>query len=809
MPKYAKLTIGLSITLIAILGGVFLFLYYLVTKSFPVVEGTLNLPVLRAPVEIIRDEYGVPHINASDEHDLMVAAGFVHAQDRLFQMEILRRAGEGRLSELFDTTTVKFDKLFRTLGLTILAESLEQHLHPTSQRLLEDYTKGVNAYIEMSRGKYPIEFDMLNFEPETWKVKHSILIARLMSWQLSFSWWVDLTYAEIAERVPIEKFQEIIPSSRQNTGPFVPKEKLKFIHSDGQTFLNDVRVFREFMKLGSLSAGSNAWAVGPSKSLSGKPILANDPHLKISLPAQWYEMHLTAPGWNVAGVSLPGIPLIVIGHNDSIAWGFTNAMIDDADFYLEKVDTATPNSYLFKNVSMAMSVREEKIYIGKKDSVEIIVRSTHHGPIINDVHPRSMHRHPDSMMRSTPISLRWTGFEIADEFLAFYRMNRATNKVEFENALQGFTTPAQCAVYVDVQGNFCLWVVGNVPIRRMGNPLLPLVGWTGDEEWVGYIPFDKLPRRINPAEGFILSANQAMVDSSYPYYLSVLWEHPSRSQRISELLSSTEKFSAEDFKQFQQDVVSYYGKELTEHILKEYQSESFLDNETRIALEYIRNWDYRCTQYDIATTILQVFFVKLLHNLYEDEMGSEVFADFVYFSAIPYRVTSQLMASDNSLWFDDVRTEQRETKSDIIRKSLSDALSFLTSKLGTDTKLWQWGSLHTVTFEHPLGNVKPLERVLNVGPYPLGGSGTTINKAAFNLIRPFSCSVGPSMRQVIDMANPSIAYMVNPPGQVGQPMHQHYDDQTLLWLNGGYRTVITDWNLIYKLGWKRLELRPE
>jgi penicillin amidase len=807
LSKGAKLIIGAGGTILVLCIGLFFFLKYLVVKSFPEVEGVQTLGGLHHPVEIFRDEYGVPHIYAKDEHDLVKAAGYVHAQDRLFQMELARRAGEGRLSELFDTATIKYDKLFRTLGLSILAESLEQHLHPLSRQLLENYAEGVNAFIEAHKGKYPIEFDMLNIQPEPWTVRHSIIISRLMAWELNFAWWVELTYAEIAERVSVEKFQEIIPRSPASVMPLVPREEIKFPLLTVRSFLNDVYEYREFIGLGPFTAGSNAWVVGAEKSVSGKPLLANDPHLIISLPSKWYEMHLSAPRVNVAGVSIPGAPFIIIGHNDSLAWGFTNAMLDDADFFMEQIDS-TGKFYRFKDKLLPLTIREEKIYIGKRDSVEISVRSTHHGPLVNEVHPRGVHQHTDITLQHTFFSLRWTGFELSDEFLAFYKINRAQNRQEFLEGLKDFTVPAQCAVYADVRGNYCLWLAGRVPIRAKGNPLLPRAGWTGTEEWKEFIPFDKLPRRINPKEGFIISANQVIADESYPYYLSAYWEPPARSERIRELLQSSEKFSAHDFQQMQQDVFSSYARALAAMILAEYAHDSSLTNEIGRSLEYLRNWDYRSTQYDIATTIVHTFFLRLLHHIYEDEMGEDIFRDFVYFSAIPYRVTEQLMQSDSSAWFDDIRTEQREVRSDMIRRSFSEAIQILSQQLGDDMKHWQWGQVHTVTFEHPFGKIKPLDRIFNVGPFPLGGCGTSINKAEFKFTKPYAYYAGPSMRQVIDMAHSSTAYMVNPLGQSGQPLHDHYDDQTALWLNGSYRTVTTDWNAIRTAGWKRLELRP-
>ena len=808
MSKLTKISIGVGIVLLIVLISAYVFLRHLITKSYPVTNGTINVVGLYESVDIFRDEYGVPHISARDEHDLMYAVGYVHAQDRLWQMDLGRRVGQGRLSELLDTATVKFDKLFRTLGFAALAESLEKHLHPTSRRLLEDYTEGVNEFITTHQGKYPVEFDMLNYEPEPWTVQHSLIIARLMGWELNFAWWVDLTYAEIETLVPPEKFLEIFLSYPEVLSTNASQHLVNCNPDDLHRFLAEVRSYRDYFNMGPFSAGSNAWVIDSSKSVSGKPILANDPHLLVSLPAKWYEMHLSAPGWNVAGVSIPGVPLVVIGHNDSLAWGFTNAMLDDADFYIEEEDSLKPNYYRFKNEYLHMQTHDEVIHIGSSDSVVITVRSTHHGPIINDVHPMSEHSHAASVHRHPPISMQWTGFDISDEILGFYRIDRATNKIEFEEGIKQLTVPSQCMVYADVRGNIGWWMAGRVPVRGKHAGNLLLNGSTGEDEWRGYLLFDKLPKIFNPKSGVIVSANQKFIDQTYPYYLSTLWEPLSRYNRINDLLS-LEKITVQDFQQFQQDVVSYYCRDLTDQILHVFSTDIVIESSVNAALVYLRNWNYRCTPNDIASTIVNTFFVKLIYNIYEDELGIEVLNDFLYSLAVPYRVTSQLLQMENSRWFDNIRTDTIETKEMIVRKSFIQAVDELNASLGNEMKTWQWGKVHQVIFEHPFGKRKPLDKVFNVGPFPVGGGEQTVNKGAFKLTDPFRLFAAPSMRQIVDMAEPAQAYSVITLGQSGQPMHKHYDDQVSLWLNGGYRRTTIGWDEINKQNWEHLILKPK
>jgi penicillin amidase len=806
LSKFTKAFIGISFSLLIIAIAVSVFLYHLVTKSFPQYNGSANIRGLHSQVTIYRDEYGVPHIEAEDTHDLMMATGYVHAQDRLWQMDLMRRAGEGRLSEILGQPTLDIDILFRTIGLKEVSTAIKASMHPESRQMLEDYAEGVNAFIESHQGKFPIEFDMLRYNPEPWKPEHSILIGRLIAWELNLAWWTDLTYGEIAEKVSPELFREIIPTVPDSIAVTVPFAKGTKSTADVREFMDAGRLYRGLFNLGSLEAGSNAWAVDSTKSLTGKPMLANDPHLAMPAPARWYLLHLSAPGWNVAGVSLPGMPVIVIGHNDRIAWGLTNAMLDDADFYIEQEDTAKNNHYLYHGNPEPFTLREETFYIKSSDSVVIQTRSTKHGPVINDVHPR--HKHQDSLQHRFPVAMRWTGLDVSDELYGFSLMNRASTPKDFERGLKELAVPGQSVVYADVDGNIAYWTTGHVPVRGNYQAMLPQRNASAETEWNGFVPFDKLPHLKNPPEGFIACSNQMITDASYPYYLSTLWEPPSRITRIRELLQSSEKFAPEDFRQFQMDITSPYSRDITSVLLNAFENNERQDQPVADAITYLRNWDYRFAQHDVATTIFNAFFVKLLSNIYEDELGPDLFKDFVFFGAIPYRVTGSLMASENSLWFDNIHTEVRETKNEILQKSLSDAIEELKNSFGPEMKTWQWGSMHTVTFKHPFGSRKPLDNIFNVGPFPVQGGGTTLMKTEYKFTFPYSVSVGPSMRQIVDLSRPVEAATVITSGQSGQPLQKHYDDQVPLWRNGGYLTVTIDWNEIRKSGWNKLELRP-
>jgi len=784
------------------------FFRHLLVRSFPENTGTVTVAGTGAPVEVCRDGYGIPHIRAESARDLMFAAGYVHAQDRLWQMDILRRAGQGRLSELFGEKTLRLDMMFRMLDLPSVAASIGENLHPESREALQSYADGVNAFIDSHRGSYPAEFDMLDYSPERWEVGHSLLVTRLIAWELALAWWTDVTYGAIAEKVSIARLNEIFPGWPDSVRVTVPTGRSGRSSETRNTFsalLEAAGGYRGEFGLGLAGGGSNAWAVNATRSESGYPVLANDPHLGMPQPSRWYLMHLSSPGLNVSGVTVPGLPVVVIGHNDAVAWGFTNAMLDDADFYIEKPDSANPGNIMFRGKSVPMDVRTEVIYLGPNDSVEVPFRSTMHGPVVNDVHP-VLRR--DTGGASLPVTMRWTGFDVSDEVYGFLRINRAADPAAFADGLSYLTVPGQAVVYGDTSGNIAFWTTGKVPLRGKQHPMLPLPGWTGEAEWNGYLDFNSLPRLINPADGVIACANQKLSDDGYRWYLSTLWEPPSRIQRIRELLQGAAQFTADDFKRMQQDVTSPYARETTELLLRVSAARPVSDPARTAALDYLRNWDFRFAAGDITTTIFNEFYVKLLENTYLDEMGDSLFRSFTEFGAIPNRVTSSLLASDSSLWFDDVRTPRRESRDDILMKSLGDAVASLTRKMGAVMKEWRWGNLHTVTFRHPFGARSPLERIFNVGPFPVAGGLTTINKTEYADSDPYTVKVGPSMRLVVDLARPAESYVVLTGGQSGQPLNEHYDDQAPLWLNGGYIRVTTDWDEIDSAPWDRLTLEP-
>ena len=799
----AKIIVGTLITLAVLVVALGVFFFYLITRSFPTTSGTIDVPGLQSDVKIYRDEYGVPHILADSERDAYFAVGYVHAQDRLWQIELFRRAGEGRLAEVLGEPALNVDRMFRTLGMRQQASKLADAADVQTRDALKAYADGVSYFIETHKGKYPVEFDLLDIEPEPWTIEHSILISRLMAWELNYSRWVDIVLAEFVERFGGAKASEIFPSWPEG-GPIIVPQGLqgKRVAALGKQLLRIDQEFRAMIGSGGLESGSNAWAVSGALSTSGKPILANDPHLLFTAPGRWYEMHVVAPGLDVEGATIAGVPFVIIGRNRQIAWGVTNAMLDDEDFYVEQVDSILhPTRYRFNNAWRPLETHIDTILVKNGPPVLLTIYKSHRGPIVNRIEPSAEYS-------EYLLSMRWVGHEISNEAGAFYRINRAGNWNEFLEGLRNFAAPAQNFVYADVQGNIGYYTGGWIPIRSTKSPTLPFPGWTDQYDWKGFVPFNETPHSFNPPEGFIAVANNKIVPDSYPYYISNLWEPHWRITRITELLWSQAKFSVEDMQRLQLDVLSPHAREIVPIVLSTCEGREVPDPDVQTVLSYFRNWNYEMKSNDVPTTLFEAFFVRMVHNTFEDEMGPALLALYDTVATMPMAATAGLMKRGTSPWFDNLQTPQRESMADIVLKSLADAVQDLKIRYGGGVKEWQWGTFHQVEFPHVFGANELLRKVFNLGPYPVGGSHSTVNKGDYALKRPYENTVGPSTRMIFDLGDADNGRSVTPPGQSGQVFQQHYDDQLVLWLNGVYRRTVMDRSRIENSDYRLLILKP-
>lgn len=804
MSRRQKILIGLAGTLFIILIVAAAAAYYLVTRSFPKTSGSESAQGLQARVQIYRDQYGVPHIFAESDHDGYFAVGYVHAQERLWQMELVRRAGMGRLSEILGEAALPADKMFRTLGLWRWAEQNAVDLDPDVRSALQAYTDGVNAYINSHKGKYPIEFDMLGFDPEAWTIQQTLVISRLMAWELNFSRWTDVLMGIFVQKFGEERARELFPYWPADAPYIVPREgKRRSVSLLPRQLMNADMAYRKLVGLGDASSGSNAWAISGEKTMSGKPIVANDPHLMLMAPGRWYELQLHTPDVDVAGATIAGVPFVIIGRNERIAWGVTNAMMDDADYYVEEVDSVQyPTKYRFNNEWYPIRQYVDTIVV--RDSLPVVYTSywTRHGPIVNRMEPTAR-------LSSQLIAMRWTGEDQSDEAKSFYLIDRARNWEDFRSALRSFGSPAQNFVYGDVDGNIGYYTGGRLPIRPTKSGILPFPGYTSQYDWKGYVPFDKMPQSFDPADGIIVTANNKIIDDSYPYYISSNWEPPWRAMRINELLKTQDKFSVEDMQRIQTDLISLQAHELVPVILKAFDSVDVQDQDVKTALTYFRTWNFDMKKTDVATTLFEDFFLKAIHNTFDDEFGGQLLSLYDTLATVPMTVMTGLLLKDSSPWFDNITTPEVESKNDIVRKSLEDAVYDLKGLLGGELKEWQWGRLHKVEFKHVFGANKLLRPMFDVGPFEVGGSHATVWKGDYSLNRPYANTVGPSTRQIFDLADANNTRSVTPPGESGQAFYKHYDDQVQLWLLGEYRRMPMGRGMVERTCHDVLTLEPE
>ncbi len=799
MSKWIKIFVGifLSFIILLIISGIIF--YNILNSSLPKYEGEISSTEISDNIWIYRDSMAIPYIIAKTEEDAAFALGYAHAQDRLFVMDIMRRAGEGRLSEVMGERSVPFDKMFRTIGLKKIVEQNIKRMNPNLLNLLKAYAKGVNLYILNSKGKYPAEFDVLGYDPEEWKPEHSLIVGRMMAWEMNISWWIDFTFSVLVQKFGEQKVLEILPDYPENKKFLIPAE-IKNYPDIGQSIIEVDKQFREFMGMSGTHLGSNNWVVNGKKSSSDFPIIANDTHLHFSAPSRWYVAIIRGGDWNVEGFTIPGAPVVVVGKNQNISWGITNIMLDDADFYVEKVDS-TQKKYLFKNEWKNLRIEKDTIKVKNKKDVTIEIKFTHRGPIISDVHPFSI-LYPQNKNSAT-ISMRWLGADFSDELFAFFSIDKARNWNEFKSAFRYYGLPGQNFVYADKSGNIGYMFGGKLPIRNSVNPTFIYDGTTDMYDWQGFVQFEELPFIFNPSSNFLATANNKVV-KDFKYHISNIWEPSSRSERIHTLLTSKEKHSIEDYKNYQMDITSPYAERVVKYILESFEGIKVVDVNLNSSLQMFKQWNYEMSEFNQVPTIYAMFLKHFLQNTLLDEMGKELFDEYVFVANVPYRVVLKMLADSTNSWFDNVSTPKIETKNEIIRKSLSDALSDLENNFGKEIKNWQWGSLHKATFKHSFSGASSLiDKFINIGPFALGGDGTTLFNTEYSFSEgiksfplfnheQFDNVLGPTMRYIFDFAKPNEFQMVLTTGQSGNFMSEHYRDMSDMWLCGNYITVKTD-----------------
>ncbi|MBK6773382.1 MAG: penicillin acylase family protein [Ignavibacteria bacterium] len=812
----------------------------LTKKSFYDESGVVKVKGVSDKINIYKSELGVSHVFAENENDMYFTLGYLHAQDRLWQMDIARRVAEGRLSEVLGKDALDYDILFRTIGINKASVNLLQKLSLKSKSLLSSYCKGVNFFIENNSKQLPLEFDILNYKPEEWKPEHSLMILRLMGWELNLSWYSDIMFGEIVKKFGFEKAKDFFPDYPEDA-PFIIKSETEKIKSEnqnsknstdkkktsyneftenkyiaasdlGKNFLELSKSFKTFYGTEGTHVGSNSWVIAGSRTESGKPILANDPHLALQVPAKWYEVSLydNQKKYSVCGFSIPGIPGIAIGHNQTISWGLTNLMCDDSDFMLLKKDSSDSKKYIYRNKSFFPDSTLESIKIkDNPDVYEFTVYTTLAGPVISNLEKTGFINNQKIRSQGNDIlTFKWTGYEFSDEIDAFYNINNAHNWNEFQNALKTYGTPALNFVYADTAGNIAYNTAGLIPVRtNLTDEALANFESNGEVDWAGFIPFAELPTVLNPKQGFIVTANNKP-EKNYKHYISNLYEPPYRAERIEELINLNPVITEDEVKIIQKDVYGIQANEFCKYLFDAFGDTLNLTQDIRTYLDLLKNWDYEFKLNSIPASIFSAFETELYKNLYKDILGDELFDNYLYQKNIPVRNTAKLLKLNSSALF-----ENNFAKEQLIRKSFYDAVSSLIAKHGSDMNKWQWGDLHNVYMKHPLGIVPEFSSMLNIGPFKSGGTGTTVNNLEYSFSSAlktgeYQSFLGPSMRMITDLSSIEDYYSILPTGQSGQPLHRNYNDQARLWLNGDYKKVSTNYEFLKTEKLKLLILEP-
>jgi penicillin G amidase len=743
-------------------------------QRLPQTQGNLKLDGLSAPVEVFRDQWGIPHIYAETKVDVFFAQGFVHAQDRLFQLELNRRTAQGTLSELFGEVALDTDRTARTFGFNRLGAADWQQASAELQEGILAYTAGVNAFLDQPRLKLPGEFMMLGRKPEPWQPEDTMAFTRVMMWQLSHAWQGEIIRAEIADKVGADKAAELeihYPANNPLHLPF----GIEFNALDPEGTLRNIP--GPFLDRGK---GSNAWVVAPKKSATGNAVLCNDMHLALSMPSLWYQVHLNARAdLHVTGVSLPGVPMVLVGHNDHISWGMTLAFVDAEDLFIEQIDSQ--NRYLFQDEWHPAEIIGEEINIkGVIDPHIEKVMITRHGPIISDVVG-----HPEQKIAVNSMALR-----PSQAFDGWLQLNQAAGWDDFVSAMRLIDAPQLSVAYADVENNIGYWVSGQAPIRTKGDGSVPVPGWSGEYEWAGTVPFEEMPHALNPKQGYLVSCNHKIVPDDYPHYLGNIWMNGYRARRLTDLIESREKLSLQDHQKFHMDVKCLPGLEFVACL----EEVTDPDEDVQLALRLLRAWDGFLTPETIGGTVYEVARYTLIRNLLEPGLGEDLTFRLMGKGFHPLLMHSnelfghdtvillRLLANPQSWW-----VQQAGGHDIVVSKSLKETIAWLRDEVGEYESDWEWGQIHQINFTHPLSLQKPFDQVFDRGPYPIGGDTDTPLQSAFLADQPYNNKVwSPSFRQIVDMGDLSKSLTIIPPGQSGQLASPTYDNLVEPWLKGEY-----------------------
>ncbi len=824
----------LGLILLLIVGSAGLFVVHTVRASFPQMSGDVGVPGLAAPVTVVRDGLGVPSIYAESLEDLFFAQGYTHAQDRFWEMDVRRHITSGRLSEMFGSDQVSTDAFLRTLGWHRIAEQEVPMLAERSQRILDSYAKGVNAYLADHAGdRLSLEYAILglqnpDYEPEPWQPADSVAWLKALAWDLRSNMEDEIDRAVMSASAGVEETEKLFPpypftthrpiveggAVRDGTFQPVAIDEASPANATAAASTGAVAALATVQQVSDLlepwlgptgpGIGSNSWVVSGEKTVTGQPLLANDPHLAPMMPSLWYQaaLHCATPDddcdYDVSGWTMSGLPGIFIGHNASIAWGFTNLGPDVTDLVLERVDG---DAYLVDGDLVPMTLRTEVIDVAGGEPVSITVRTTADGPLISDVADIDTYTTvgavapvpapgssgtADAPPRGDGygVALRWTALQPTTTFDAFDALNTATDWASFREAASLVAAPAQNMIYADTQGNIGYQAPGVIPIREGYSGKWPVPGWDSAYRWRGTIPFTALPFVQNPAEGWIVTANQAVIGPDYPFFLTDDWSYGARSQRIIDLVEQATadgaKIDADTMRAIQMDS----WNELAAFLVPRLQTLP-VEGSTGAARALLDGWDFTQPVDSAPAAYFNAVWRQLVARMFDAEWDTEITS--VNGGDQYWQVIERIWDTPDDFWWDDKTTPGTESRDQTLQASMSAAAAELDQLLGGEPTSWSWGALHTLELENQtLGQsgIAPIEAIFNRGPAAVAGGHSIVNATGWTPVDGYAVNWVPSMRQVIDLSDFDASTWVNLTGSSGHAYDAHYADQFESWRTG-------------------------
>ena len=762
-----------------LLAGAAALAWYFNSKQ-PQRSGTLNLTQLQAPVTVRYDERGVPHIRAENEADLYRVLGYVHAQDRLFQMEMMRRLAQGELSEVLGPKLVEVDRLFRTLGIRAYAKDVAAKFNPASpvSKALTAYLDGINQF--QATHPAPLEFDLLGIPKRPFTVQDTAAMTGYLAYSFAATFRTEPALSFVRDKLG-GAYLKAFDLDLRPEGVLQASGSSALQAPDWQVLAQLAKVSEEALADAGLPRyeGSNAWAIAGSRTASGKPMLAGDPHIAYSAPSVWYEAHLSAPGFELYGHHQGLVPTALLGHNSQFGWSLTMFENDDIDLIAEKTNPANPNQIWYHGQWVDLQSREETIAVKGAAPIKLTLRRSPHGPIITDAYP--------ALLGKTPVAMWWALLETENPILdAFYELNRADTTAKASQAASKIHAPGLNVVWANASGDIGWWAAARLPIRPANvNPAFILDGSLSESDKLGFYPFAENPQEVNPARGYIVSANnepKSINGVPVPGYYCV----PERVQRLDEFLRRPGvKWDSKASQALQLDVKTDYAARILKPVLPMLQA-AVTDPAERALLQQLAIWDGQQTTDSIATTLYTQFVYELARAAMADEMGEVQFKNLLATRVLEFALP-RLVNDATSPWWDNRNTPAVESRADTVLAAWRATLAHLRATFGDDSANWSWGKAHTLTHAHPLAAQKPLDKLFNIGPFAAPGGRELPNNLGTNIgPAPWAVSYGPSTRRVIDFADAGKAVGINPVGQSGVLFDAHYKDQAKTFIEGGY-----------------------